>query len=113
METRCAKCGTAMPAERLDLGLEACKDCTNAGPLYGFMVYDEKAGGELCMTESKAHYAMATSLIDLGRDERREKVREIAGGPEEVDEQLVRTLRDELDDGEGFAGHVLIKALGT
>lgn len=84
---KCTKCSQDMPAERLEFGLDTCKDCTDAKPLYGFMVYDEKCGGELCMTESRSAFEMATALIDLRDKPAKEKV--VEDEPTEDDKEIM------------------------
>lgn len=54
-----------MPAERLEFGLDRCKECSPQGRPLGVMVYSHKTAGVLCVTEDRdAFRRMKTSADD-------------------------------------------------
>ena len=63
-ETGCAKCGKPMPAERAELGLMACKECTPQGKPKGIMVYSHKTGGMLEVTNDEEVFQRIKKAAD-------------------------------------------------
>lgn len=62
----CTKCGKPMPAERLELGLSKCKECSPQGRPKGVMVYDDKAGGTLRVTDDEETFKALKGSADDG-----------------------------------------------
>lgn len=63
-EVGCSKCGKPMPAERLELGLSKCKDCSPKGKPKGIMVYGHKTGGVLETVDEQVFKEMKGSSDD-------------------------------------------------
>jgi hypothetical protein len=55
-----------MPAERLELGLETCMECSPKGKPRGVMVYSHKTGGVLEITESEEAFQELKRSADSG-----------------------------------------------
>lgn len=62
--TGCLKCGKPMPSERAELGLMSCKECTPQGKPKGVMVYSDKAGGALEVTDDEGIFQALKRAAD-------------------------------------------------
>lgn len=65
-EVGCEKCKKAMPAERLELGLKTCMECSPKGRPKGVMVYSHKTGGVLDITDNEEVFRQLRGSADDG-----------------------------------------------
>lgn len=55
----CSFCGQLMPAERLEVGLTKCKNCTDQTIPLAFQVFPHKTGSDVILVKGKENLRQA------------------------------------------------------